>query len=86
MIKSNVSYERIKEEIPFPKLMIGNRTGTIYLALSKKILSTTAFCQIETVVLSPGKNSNLKIGERNLYSSILLEDFHGNLTLSNKID
>jgi hypothetical protein len=81
MIESHIRDNIKTKEVPFPKLMRGLRTGTIYLAILKR--NSVYGPQIHTIVMAVG-NSLHKVGDRAIYSSEWLEDFHGEITLRNR--
>jgi hypothetical protein len=86
MIKSEIS-EKSKDikEKPFPKLMIGVNTGTIYLALADtpNSFNCSNYYTIKTIVLVPTKTSDLFVGDINVYPSDMLEDFEGEIKMRN---
>lgn len=76
---SYVVGKKNKYEFEFPKLMLGRKTGTIYLARA----SLADGKEVQTVVLVPAADSAQKIGEMAVYLKELLEDFNGEIIMSN---
>lgn len=77
MIETIVKNRSIKPT--YPKLMQGLQTGTIYLVTEGN--HTPLDFEYKTIVLSHSKDSDQKIGDVNRYSSSLLVDFEGEVTL-----
>lgn len=82
MIETQIKNGFERKEIPFPKLMRGLRTGTIYLAMSQR--GSVYGPQVQTVVMATSHNNNQNFGERAVYSLEWLEDFHGEVIIRNK--
>lgn len=70
-----------KKSLNFPKLMVGKRTGTIYLALSQDY--TNYGLKVNTIVIAPSAGSQ-QIGYNDEHLANLLEDFNGSITLRNE--
>lgn len=75
-----ITVSRVNPKPPFPKLMKGKNTGTIYLATES--IATMYGMEYRTIVLDP-KTQDQKVGEVNRYLLNLLEDFDGEVTLRN---